>query len=178
MNIIQMVSNNASMSATEIINSRIHPDQPLFFQLYKRKDDKEATKRVREVEQLGYRAIFLTVDAPVAGSRERDIKAPFVLEEQEREAAAAVKDEVPQEAPREEDDADKMEEEISINVTAGALVASADRDMSWEHVGSSPFIDVNDLKVPIDHSLASQCDEVAHRYQRLTHATGSYYPVD
>ena len=84
--IIQMVSSNASLSYAQIAEARLTPDQPLFFQLYKQRDDKLAEQRVREVISLGYNAIFLTVDAVVPGNRERDIRAPFELEEQEREA--------------------------------------------------------------------------------------------
>ena len=83
--IIQMVSSNASLSVEEVANARVKPDQPIWFQLYKHSDEK-AVERIREIEKLGYGAIFLTVDAPVVGHRERDIHAPFVLEDQEREA--------------------------------------------------------------------------------------------
>jgi L-lactate dehydrogenase (cytochrome) len=77
-----MVSSNASMSPSEIMKFA-HPSQTLFFQLYKHRNDRIAEERVREAERLGYKAIFLTVDALVAGNRERDIRSPWVLEEQE-----------------------------------------------------------------------------------------------
>ena len=63
-----MVSSNASLSYAEIIASAV-PSQPLFFQLYKHVNDAIAEQRVREVEILGYKAIWLTVDAIVAGNR-------------------------------------------------------------------------------------------------------------
>ena len=47
--IIQMVSSNASLSYAQIAEARISPSQPLFFQLYKHRDDKIAEQRVREV---------------------------------------------------------------------------------------------------------------------------------
>ena len=78
-----MASSNASLSYAQIASARVSPAQPLFFQLYKHRDDKIAETRVREVVALGYNASFLTVDAIVAGNRERDIRAPFELEEQE-----------------------------------------------------------------------------------------------
>ena len=68
-NLIQMVSSNASLSYKQIAEARVKPSQPLFFQLYKHRDDKVAEGRVREIEQLGYNAIFLTVDAIVPGNR-------------------------------------------------------------------------------------------------------------
>lgn len=80
--IIQMVSSNASLSYAEIAAAS-SPSQTLFFQFYKHKDDAVALKRIREVERLGYRAIFLTVDAVVPSNRERDVRSPWVLDMQE-----------------------------------------------------------------------------------------------
>ncbi|PPQ89391.1 hypothetical protein CVT25_002209 [Psilocybe cyanescens] len=118
--IIQMVSSNASFSAADIIGSADH-SQTLFFQLYKHRDDDIAEKRVREMENLGYKAIFLTVDAIVAGNRERDIRSPWVLEEQET-------------GPQyfEAGTSDELKDDVNIFGTAGALVANDDRDMTWE----------------------------------------------
>ncbi|PCH32971.1 hypothetical protein WOLCODRAFT_134829 [Wolfiporia cocos MD-104 SS10] len=86
--LIQMVSTYASLSASEVAAARLSPAQPLFFQLYKHADDARAAALLREIETLGYNAVFLTVDAPVAGNRERDVRAPFELEAQEREIEA------------------------------------------------------------------------------------------
>ncbi|CCM00904.1 uncharacterized protein FIBRA_02950 [Fibroporia radiculosa] len=122
-NIIQMVSSNASLSPSQIAAGRLSPSQPLFFQLYKNKDNAIAAQRVREVEELGYRAIFLTVDAPVSGNRERDIRAPFVLEAQEREAEAI---------SRQPDDVEKeVEGQVNFYGTAGALLQHMDLDMTF-----------------------------------------------
>lgn len=133
-----MVSSNASLSAEEIANARISPSQPLFFQLYKRRADDVAEKHVREIEALGYNAIFLTVDAVIAGHRERDIRAPFELEDQEREAeaAAAQKQKAKGEVPRKPTGA---EESASLLGTAGALLANTDMDMTWEKVRYEMF---------------------------------------
>ena len=121
--IIQTVSTNASFSASEVAAARVSPTQPLFFQLYKKREDCEAEKLVKEVEALGYNAIFLTVDAIIAGRRDRDIKAPFVLEDQEKEVT---KHQPSVEEPQEEED-DTLG-------TSGALVAGNDVDMTWERV--------------------------------------------
>ena len=126
--IIQMVSTNASFSASEIAAARVYPTQPLFFQLYKKREDSEAEKLIKEVEALGYNAIFLTVDAIVAGRRDRDIRAPFVLEDQEK---GVMKQQPSVEEPQEEDE----DEEDTLG-TSGALVAEDDVDMTWERVGS------------------------------------------
>ncbi|EJF66571.1 FMN-dependent dehydrogenase-domain-containing protein [Dichomitus squalens] len=129
--IIQMVSSNASLSYAQIAEARLAPDQPLFFQLYKRRDDALAEQRVREVVSLGYSAIFLTVDAVVPGNRERDIRAPFELEAQEREAE---KVERADQADSPEAPVQDKEEKGETNLlgTAGALIANADLDMTWE----------------------------------------------
>ncbi|KAI0651715.1 FMN-dependent dehydrogenase-domain-containing protein [Trametes meyenii] len=126
--IIQMVSSNASLSYTQIAEARMHPNQPLFFQLYKHRDDKAAEQRVREVVALGYNAIFLTVDAIVAGNRERDVRAPFELEEQEREAAKG-DDNMAADAPAKPAGSGQN---VNLLGTAGALIANDELNMSWE----------------------------------------------
>ncbi|KDR85127.1 hypothetical protein GALMADRAFT_233766 [Galerina marginata CBS 339.88] len=118
--IIQMVSSNASLSPASIMESA-DQSQTLFFQLYKHRNDDIAEQRVRDIENLGYKAIFLTVDAIVAGNRERDIRSPWVLEEQE---TGPVYYQV--------EDNDKLEKDVNIFGTAGALIANDDRDMTWE----------------------------------------------
>ncbi|KAH9937553.1 FMN-dependent dehydrogenase-domain-containing protein [Fomitopsis serialis] len=131
--IIQMVSSNASLSPSQIAEGRLSPSQPLFFQLYKHGDNSIAQKRVREVEQLGYRAIFLTVDAPVSGNRERDIRAPYDLEEQEREGEPT-DGQTAGEMPRQPDDVEKEIEGQQPNLygTAGALLQNMDLDMTFK----------------------------------------------
>ncbi len=54
---------------------------PLWFQLYVR-DDKGFTKNlVQKAEALGYRALCITVDTPVAGARDRQARVNFKLPE-------------------------------------------------------------------------------------------------
>ncbi|KAF7364025.1 hypothetical protein MSAN_01061200 [Mycena sanguinolenta] len=118
--IIQIVSSNASMSYAEIIQA-VPPSQPLFFQLYKYRDDTAAEKRVREAERLGYKAIFLTVDTLVLGNREKDLRSRWVMEDLERGYP-----EVHMEGS----------EEAALPAFAasgaGMMSAHADMDMSWE----------------------------------------------
>ncbi|KAF9654240.1 hypothetical protein BDM02DRAFT_3182063 [Thelephora ganbajun] len=121
-NLIQMVSTNASLSPAQIAAARVSPDQTLFFQLYKKKEDALALELIREVEALGYSAIFLTVDAVVPGNRERDIKAPWILEDQEREVEGK--------PPAVDDPQDKAVG--GALGTAGGLIAGNDVDMTWE----------------------------------------------
>lgn len=115
-----MVSSNASFSAEDII-AAASPSQTLFYQLYKNANDAVAEKRVREIEALGYKAIFLTVDAVNIGNREFDTRVPWVLEDMERGTPKYyVEGEV---------------DEAELLGTAGALIAKDDRDMTWEKVG-------------------------------------------
>ncbi|KAI0361778.1 hypothetical protein OH77DRAFT_1418045 [Trametes cingulata] len=132
--IIQMVSSNASLSYAQIAEARVSPDQPLFFQLYKHRDDKIAEQRVREVIALGYKAIFLTVDAVCPGNRERDIRAPFELEEQERETNKADEHKGGGQAAADKPAKQKKDDDDNVNLlgTAGALIANDDLDMTWE----------------------------------------------
>jgi L-lactate dehydrogenase (cytochrome) len=116
-----MVSSNASMSPAEI-RAVAHPSQALFFQLYKHRNDEIAEQRVAEVERLGYKAIFLTVDALTPGNRERDIRSPWILEEQENGPIYF------------QPDSNNNPEEVDFLGTAGALIANDDRDMTWEKV--------------------------------------------
>ena len=55
-----------------IFKARNAPTQQLFFQLYTGRDRENTKEILRTVEKLGAAAIFLTVDSPVLGKRERD----------------------------------------------------------------------------------------------------------
>ena len=117
-----MVSSNASLSYEDIMTAAA-PSQPLFFQLYKDANDVVAEKRIRNVDQLGYKSIWLTVDALVPGNREIDIKSPWILEELE-----SGKSEV------HVDGLEAMETGDQGLGTAGALLAGVDCDMTWAKV--------------------------------------------
>lgn len=142
--IIQMVSSHASLSFSQIADACVHPSQPLFFQLYKLVGFGErALERIREAERLGYNAIFLTVDVPVAGHRELDIHAPFVLSEQEREAErlAGKEGEASPEVPQQEEGDDQEgEQEPDDDGTAGMLLSGTDKDMSWKEVSNGTLL--------------------------------------
>lgn len=135
-----MVSSNASLSPAQITEGRLSPSQPLFFQLYKHGDNNVAAKRVREVEELGYQAIFLTVDAPVSGNRERDIRAPYELEEQEREGQPS-EGQTAGEMPRQPEDTEKEIEGQQPNLygTAGALLQNMDLNMTFKEASRCSF---------------------------------------
>ena len=155
-NIIQMLSTNASLSSAQISAARVSPEQTLFFQLYKKKEDALALELIREVEALGYSAIFLTVDAVVPGSRERDIKAPWVLEDQEREAEGKPQ---PVDDPQDEADGNTLG-------TAGELITGNDGNMTWEKVCTplSCFV-YPPNRIGPDDPLVEESDTVTDRDQ-------------
>jgi L-lactate dehydrogenase (cytochrome) len=76
----QCVSTNASFPIAEIFDAVSKPGLygdkegriPIFFQLYVDKQREKSEKLLRHVEELGVKAIFVTVDAPVPGKREAD----------------------------------------------------------------------------------------------------------
>jgi 4-hydroxymandelate oxidase len=56
-------------------------EAPRWFQLYCYADHALTERLIHRAEGAGYRAVVLTVDAPVLGRRERDLRTPFVLPE-------------------------------------------------------------------------------------------------
>ncbi|KIK95771.1 hypothetical protein PAXRUDRAFT_826689 [Paxillus rubicundulus Ve08.2h10] len=78
--VIQMVPTLASCSFDEIIDAAA-PGQVQFFQLYVNKD-REITKRiVQHAEKRGIKGLFITVDAPQLGRREKDMRQKFEAED-------------------------------------------------------------------------------------------------
>lgn len=71
-----VVSTQASLTLEEIARQAAGP---LWFQLYIQPDRDFTAKLVRRAEQAGYRALVLTVDAPVNGLRNREQRAGFTL---------------------------------------------------------------------------------------------------
>ncbi|KAI0732264.1 FMN-dependent dehydrogenase-domain-containing protein [Fomitopsis betulina] len=135
--IIQMVSHYASVSRPELMAARVSPSQPMFFQLYPDREKSRSEAVLREVEALGFNAVVMTVDGPVNGNRERDLKAPFELEEQERRVEEARRASgqpgESSELPERSEDADNklVEGELVLVGTSGGLRTTAELDMSW-----------------------------------------------
>ncbi|GJN87346.1 hypothetical protein Rhopal_000295-T1 [Rhodotorula paludigena] len=71
--ILQVVSSGASCSIDEIFEVK-EPDQNLAWQFYVHSDKKIAEEKLKKALALGAKAIFVTVDVPVLGKRERDLK--------------------------------------------------------------------------------------------------------
>ncbi|WYZ39579.1 hypothetical protein EsH8_III_001493 [Colletotrichum jinshuiense] len=70
--IVYCMPTKPSAPVESIFAARRAPAQPLFFQLYVDRDRARAQATIRRAEALGARAIFVTVDSPVIGKRERD----------------------------------------------------------------------------------------------------------
>ncbi|KAF9529720.1 glyoxylate dehydrogenase [Crepidotus variabilis] len=76
-NVIQMIPTLASCSFDEIIDAAL-PGQPLFVQLYVNRDREITKKYVQHAEKRGVKALFITVDAPQLGRREKDMRMKAV----------------------------------------------------------------------------------------------------
>ena len=70
--IAQLVATRSSMSVESIMKARSRPTQPIFFQLYMHKDMKISEETIKRAIKAGVAGIWLTVDSPVTGKRERD----------------------------------------------------------------------------------------------------------
>lgn len=73
-----VVSTQASVSLEAIAEAA---QTPLWFQLYIQPDREFTRELVRRAEAAGYRALVVTVDAPVNGVRNREQRAGFALPE-------------------------------------------------------------------------------------------------
>ncbi len=71
-----VVSTQASVSLEDIAQAA---QTPLWFQLYIQPDREFTRELVRRAEGAGYRALVVTVDAPVNGLRNREQRAAFAL---------------------------------------------------------------------------------------------------
>jgi 4-hydroxymandelate oxidase len=69
----------STLSNTSIEDIAAAATGPLWFQLYIYKDRAATRDLVTRVEKAGARALVLTVDAPVLGPRERDVRNRFTL---------------------------------------------------------------------------------------------------
>lgn len=82
--IIQMISNAASYPLLEIIDAA-QPEQTQWFQLYVTEDRKNAFDTIKYCEDRDIKGIFVTVDTPQLGRREKDMKIRFSSDEDEDE---------------------------------------------------------------------------------------------
>ncbi|KAF7713947.1 FMN-dependent alpha-hydroxy acid dehydrogenase [Penicillium ucsense] len=75
-NVIQMIPTLASCSFDEIVDAK-QGDQVQWLQLYVNKDREITRKIVAHAEKRGCKGLFITVDAPQLGRREKDMRSKF-----------------------------------------------------------------------------------------------------
>ncbi|EFZ04057.2 FMN-dependent dehydrogenase [Metarhizium robertsii] len=75
-NVIQMIPTLASCSFDEIVDAK-QGDQVQWLQLYVNKDREITRKIVQHAEARGCKGLFITVDAPQLGRREKDMRSKF-----------------------------------------------------------------------------------------------------
>ncbi|CZT15918.1 probable L-lactate dehydrogenase (cytochrome) [Ramularia collo-cygni] len=75
-NVIQMIPTLASCSFDEIVDAR-EGDQVQWLQLYVNKNREITKKIVEHAEKRGCKGLFITVDAPQLGRREKDMRSKF-----------------------------------------------------------------------------------------------------
>ncbi|KAK2808498.1 hypothetical protein FQN50_004707 [Emmonsiellopsis sp. PD_5] len=75
-NVIQMIPTLASCSFDEIVDAKA-ADQIQWLQLYVNKDRAITKRIVQHAEQRGCKGLFITVDAPQLGRREKDMRSKF-----------------------------------------------------------------------------------------------------
>jgi 4-hydroxymandelate oxidase len=73
---LMIVSTTATTSMSEV---RSAANGPMWFQLYVYRDRGVTRALIEGAQTAGYQAIMLTVDAPLLGRRERDIRLGFTL---------------------------------------------------------------------------------------------------
>ncbi len=69
----------STLSNTSLEDVKKEATVPMFFQLYVYKDRSATAELVKRAEESGYKAITVTVDAPILGTRERDVRNDFRL---------------------------------------------------------------------------------------------------
>jgi L-lactate dehydrogenase (cytochrome) len=75
-NVVQMIPTLASCSFDEIVDAK-QGDQVQWLQLYVNKDREITRKIVQHAEKRGCKGLFITVDAPQLGRREKDMRSKF-----------------------------------------------------------------------------------------------------
>ncbi|PIL33511.1 hypothetical protein GSI_04134 [Ganoderma sinense ZZ0214-1] len=78
--IIQMIPTLASCAFDELVDAA-QPGQVQFLQLYVNQDREITKKFVQHAEKRGIKALFITVDAPQLGRREKDMRQKFEAED-------------------------------------------------------------------------------------------------
>jgi 4-hydroxymandelate oxidase len=69
----------STTATTDLAGVRAAAQGPMWFQLYVYRDREVTRALIERAKDVGYQAILLTVDAPLLGRRERDIRLGFSL---------------------------------------------------------------------------------------------------
>ncbi|KAJ3163504.1 hypothetical protein HDU86_000084 [Geranomyces michiganensis] len=88
--IIHMLPTLSSCSLDEMTDARMD-GQTQFFQLYVNRDRDVTRRIIQQAEAKGCKALFITVDAPTLGHREKDMRTKFVDEPPTEMKGKAVK---------------------------------------------------------------------------------------
>ncbi|GAA5921744.1 hypothetical protein JCM3775_001798 [Rhodotorula graminis] len=122
-----IVSANASVGYEELASMAAQSGQTLFYQLYVNRDRRKSEEIMRAVANAGYKAICVTVDAPVAGKRERDERAKL---DEEAASDPNLQKAVAHTGP---DAPDAPQDESSQGI-AQALGSYVDATLSWTDI--------------------------------------------
>lgn len=68
----QIIPTSPSMMLEQIAEARSSPNQTQYMQVYVNRDRAKALALIRRAEKAGMKGLFITVDSPVLGKRERD----------------------------------------------------------------------------------------------------------
>jgi len=68
----EIIPTSPSMSLEQIAEARSSPSQSQYLQVYVNRDRSKAEALIRRAENTGMKGLFITVDSPVLGKRERD----------------------------------------------------------------------------------------------------------
>ena len=77
--IIQVVPTLGSLSVEQITSVK-REKQVHFMQLYVNTDRAKTSRLIKRAEKCGCKALFVTVDAPLMGRREKDMRMKYVPE--------------------------------------------------------------------------------------------------
>lgn len=160
--IVQMIPTLASCSFDDIVDAALEEgmDQKQWLQLYVNSDRNITRKIIQHAEKRGIKGLFITVDAPQLGRREKDMRSKY-----EEEAADV------QQLQDDEDDNDNHK--ISSNVksidrsqgAARAISSFIDPSLSWKDldwfksVTTMPIV-LKGIQRADDAILAAQHDAI------------------
>ncbi|TID14929.1 hypothetical protein CANINC_004600 [Pichia inconspicua] len=110
--VIQMISSFSSYSLEEIAEAR-EEGATQWFQLYVNEDKETVKKTLKKAEDLGMKAIFVTVDAANRGNREKDIRMRIT---------------------EDHDDVDEEDHSVRAGSTSGAMPSFIDKRLTWDEI--------------------------------------------